>query len=290
MMLCNLNNPFEVFFLKKVWSYKMLINDFLYFQLRMNKPHLLSNLWETYTEQYTRDRQQMIPNAVISKYVSELMSLGPFYCYVLDLFDSSIYNVHENTCNILGMDSHPASVSEIMSHIHPDDLAYVMAAEKACLDKILEIGFEHLRYLKVSYCFRMKVADGSYHLFRHQSIHLSADEKGRLAMALNIHTDIEHITSINNHIVVVNGIGKRNDFYQIDLSAKQSAESISPNFSKREREVLVLIVAGFSSLQIAEQLFVSVETVRVHRRNILKKTNCNNSSSLVRRCLEQSWC
>lgn len=255
----------------------------------MNKPHLLSELWDNYPAHYTKDRQQMLSNALISKYISELMAIGPYYYYVLDIHDSSIYNVHENTLLLHGMDSYPVSINEIMAQIHPEDIGFVLAAEKACLEKIQKIGFEHLQHLKTGYCFRMKVADGSYHLFHHQSIHLSVDEQNRLSMSLNIHTDINHITDINNHVVVVSGIGKRNDFHQIDLSAKQMLVKRSFSFSKREKEVLTLITSGFSSQQIAEELFIAVETVRVHRRNILKKTNCNNSSSLVRKCLEQGW-
>ncbi|MGJ8736988.1 response regulator transcription factor [Zobellia laminariae] len=42
--------------------------------------------------------------------------------------------------------------------------------------------------------------------------------------------------------------------------------------TKREIEILRLITEGFSSKQIAEQLFISYNTVRTHRNNILKNS------------------
>lgn len=52
--------------------------------------------------------------------------------------------------------------------------------------------------------------------------------------------------------------------------------------SKRELEILRLIGQGLSSVEIAEQLFLSAHTVDTHRRNIMVKLNMNNVASLVR--------
>lgn len=41
--------------------------------------------------------------------------------------------------------------------------------------------------------------------------------------------------------------------------------------SEREIEILELLAEGLSSPQIADRLFLSVHTVRTHRKNIIKK-------------------
>jgi DNA-binding CsgD family transcriptional regulator len=51
--------------------------------------------------------------------------------------------------------------------------------------------------------------------------------------------------------------------------------------SKREVEILQLIYEGLSSQKISEKLFVSIYTINNHRKNILHKTNCNNTSELL---------
>jgi len=51
--------------------------------------------------------------------------------------------------------------------------------------------------------------------------------------------------------------------------------------SERETEILSFICQGFSNQEIAEKLFLSKRTIDKHRANILDKTNCHNTASLV---------
>jgi DNA-binding NarL/FixJ family response regulator len=53
------------------------------------------------------------------------------------------------------------------------------------------------------------------------------------------------------------------------------------SLTHREQEVLNLICQGFSSMEIAVKLFLSERTVESHRANLLDKTGCRNSLSLV---------
>ncbi len=53
------------------------------------------------------------------------------------------------------------------------------------------------------------------------------------------------------------------------------------SLSERETEVLPLVCEGLSNHQIAERLFISKRTVDKHRANILAKTGCKNTASLV---------
>lgn len=64
------------------------------------------------------------------------------------------------------------------------------------------------------------------------------------------------------------------------LSTEEEADS--PPLSAREREVLRLLAEGRRSFEIAETLFISVSTVEVHRRNIMRKLDLHNSVELTR--------
>jgi two-component system LytT family response regulator/two-component system response regulator LytT len=67
------------------------------------------------------------------------------------------------------------------------------------------------------------------------------------------------------------------------LSLKTSLSLIKFNMlSKRESEVLKQVLEGKTSNDIAELLFISVNTVHTHRRNILKKTGARSLVDLLR--------
>ena len=48
-------------------------------------------------------------------------------------------------------------------------------------------------------------------------------------------------------------------------------QSLMQSLTKRELEIYDLAVKGFSNKKIAEQLFISIETVRSHRKSIVSK-------------------
>lgn len=56
--------------------------------------------------------------------------------------------------------------------------------------------------------------------------------------------------------------------------------------SKREIEILKWISEGLSSEQIAAKLYISMHTVKTHRKNMLRRTNSTNSVDLIRYGIE----
>lgn len=57
--------------------------------------------------------------------------------------------------------------------------------------------------------------------------------------------------------------------------------------SKREIEVLNLIAYEYTIPEIAQKLFISVETVKTHRSHLLKKMMVRNTAGLVRKSFEK---
>ncbi|MDX1672167.1 MAG: response regulator transcription factor [Balneolaceae bacterium] len=62
--------------------------------------------------------------------------------------------------------------------------------------------------------------------------------------------------------------------------------SLSPrkkaDITKREHEILILIVEGYTSQEIAEKLYISPRTVDTHRANLMEKLHLKNTADLVR--------
>ena len=56
---------------------------------------------------------------------------------------------------------------------------------------------------------------------------------------------------------------------------------IKPKLSVREIEILGMIMQGNTNQEIAAKLFISYETVKSHRKNILEKTGARNTAALI---------
>ena len=68
---------------------------------------------------------------------------------------------------------------------------------------------------------------------------------------------------------------------QMALGIPQGIRDPKNKLTKREKEVLKLVVNGLTSRQIGDKLCISPRTVGNHRSNLLKKFNMKNSVDLV---------
>ncbi|MFH0757022.1 MAG: LuxR C-terminal-related transcriptional regulator [Bacteroidota bacterium] len=57
-------------------------------------------------------------------------------------------------------------------------------------------------------------------------------------------------------------------------------ESKNFNLTRRELEILILIIQGFSSKQIASELSISLYTVKDYRKSLLLKLSAKNCAEL----------
>lgn len=77
--------------------------------------------------------------------------------------------------------------------------------------------------------------------------------------------------------------------FKINSQAKSKFEDrflIRRKLTKREHEVLSLITEAKNNKEIAAELFISDQTVGVHRKNIMKKFGVRNSINLIKYAFE----
>lgn len=235
------------------------------------------------------DEQKSISPPSMERFIAEIFSPGEFYSYVLNITDSTLSHQHENILQMHGLKNYPNHLKEIIDLIHPEDIPFVIEAERMAIEKMMEIGFEHQLNLKSSYCFRMKTGKGNYELFYHQALHTLKDEHDRLLQAVNIHTNINHITTENSYTVLISGVGGRTDFHQMKYRPAQILQvDHLGKLTKREKQILSFIVQGLTGKEISQELNISEHTTRTHRKNLLNKLNARNTSDLVRKAIEMA--
>jgi DNA-binding NarL/FixJ family response regulator len=74
-----------------------------------------------------------------------------------------------------------------------------------------------------------------------------------------------------------------------DLISLALAEEHADQLTIREREVLKLLAEGKKYQEIADILFISPNTVRRHRYNIMEKLNLKNTAELVKYAIDQNY-
>ncbi len=235
-----------------------------------------------------------LPSINFDEILSSVFASGPFYFYVIDFFNMGVSNISKGFKEAHGIEPEEIkSITDILNLVHPDDMDHVAKAEKKAFDLIYNsIGVDKITRYKECYNFRFKTADGSYQLYNHQSIILTVDEHGNFIKSLNIHTNISHLATKNNNKFSLIGLAGEPSYLNLDiydegdLPKNQLANNV---FSKREIEIIRLIAEGFETKEITEKLFISVDTVKTHRKNILKKAGCKNSAELVARAISESW-
>jgi DNA-binding NarL/FixJ family response regulator len=90
---------------------------------------------------------------------------------------------------------------------------------------------------------------------------------------------LESIIKVNNGESVMNGkIARKVLEYFSSPARKASLEEYG--LSKREKEILQLLVEGLSYKQIAAQCFVSLDTISTHIKKIYSKLNIHSRSEL----------
>ncbi|TDQ76616.1 LuxR C-terminal-related transcriptional regulator [Sphingobacterium yanglingense] len=203
---------------------------------------------------------------------SEVMNLKRYH-FIMDCFGNSIDFVSLSLKNILGYEPNQFTSEFLMSIIHPDDVAYCMESERKAIELMDKLYFEdHYRfYFKYSYRVRKKTGDYIFIKQSYQAIEI--DERGHMSRSLVFHEVAEDDFQ-----------RKENDFTMIDRMKNRPVHVENHyDLSKREVEVLDLIVQGKSSKEIAECLFISEHTVNTHRKKILAKTTAENFLELRQR-------
>lgn len=170
-----------------------------------------------------------------------------------------------------------------MSFTIPEHLGFCLMLVKLAMEYLLEKPLGARKKIFAVYYYRARKKNGELVSIQQQSIPILFDAQGFPYIFSNIFTDISHLGPTNLPQGVL--IDRHTDETFYVEASRQQLILKDALFSSREKEIVALLVRGYSSRQIAEQLQISYETVRTHRKNILHKAGVNNTQQLIRYAL-----
>ncbi len=94
-----------------------------------------------------------------------------------------------------------------------------------------------------------------------------------------VHQGQQYLQQEIQHILLQHTIGQ-----------KRQQPAFQPVLSRREKEIIQLIVNEHTTQEIANKLFVSIKTVESHRTNLMDKLGVRNLAGLVKAAIEKGLC
>lgn len=245
--------------------------------------NLLKTAWSDSMFKALKENKEL--SLPTDSFIPNFIAPGPFYYYHIDFSDFSLSNVHSGIEKILGVAPSELTLDFLLNSIHPEDIQFVKQTEEALIDLFYKtLDPMDLLTRKSQYNFRIKTANGSYKMINHQALVLSLDRNLHFLTSINIHTDISHIVQKPDYTYSIVDLQGEDHLFNLSHNATNSF-----TLTKRELEIIQLIANGMTSAQISENLFISAETVRRHRKNILHKSTCSNMTQVLRKCVDMGW-
>lgn len=196
-----------------------------------------------------------------------------------DFFKNNYFFVSESFNSVFGFHKNhlPVASNEwFRNRFHPDD--YIINEGSIwALKYLYSQPVEKRKDYRLIHEFRIKNDDEKWIRLLIQNEILELDKKGNLWIDLKL-CDF----SPNQDLDAPGQFIFRSKLSGEVIYSLQGKNSMSESISNREKEILGLISEGHKSSQIAEKLFISVNTVNNHRRNMIEKLNVSNSSEAVK--------
>lgn len=235
------------------------------------------------------------------KKMAAFFSPGLFYYYILNFHDLRMEYVDKNVKKVLGIAPEDFDIASLLQALPAEELRMMEKKEALAADFLFRyLSAEEILDYKVVYFLRIKDRKGNCHSILHQATTLTVSDTGKVEHVLGIHTDVSHLGTFRNDKVSFINIGEGRSYFNLDPESgvfnpddgvfapgdsSMNAPKLLDVLTKRELEIIKLVAMGLSSVKIAEELNLSLHTVRTHRKNILAKTSCGNTTELVTKCL-----
>lgn len=247
----------------------------------------LNQLWAQY-EIITPSNSLVSLGATMQ--LANLFSPGRSFFLTIDFTILDVDFVSDNIEECTGIPKEDFNLERWLQTWHKSDYDIVSKMEYCKGLFLFEfIPPEEIIHYKICQTYRLLQPDGKYRDFLNQISTLILTEDNKIQKTLLVQTDITHLSITQNHRLSFIHMKGGKSYYSDDLeNFVEYGENLTV-FSKREQDILKLISNGMSSQQIADQLFISKNTVDTHRRNILNKVDSDNMIEVVSDAIRNGW-
>jgi DNA-binding CsgD family transcriptional regulator len=143
---------------------------------------------------------------------------------------------------------------------------------------VCELSDEQMTDFSYLFDFRMVHPDGKVTRVMQEGVSLQRDSSGNIAFLLALISDISHMKRDHTQHMSLK-TGSEQLIFVLD-NGTGICKKCEP-LTKRELEIARLIGKKLSSEEIAQKLFISINTVHTHRQNMLRKFAMEDTMELL---------
>ncbi|MEQ9231946.1 MAG: LuxR C-terminal-related transcriptional regulator, partial [Cyclobacteriaceae bacterium] len=173
------------------------------------------------------------------------------------------------------------------TRMHPEEMETWLTSLQDLMNFTLaEIPREDRKRMTYTWNYRVRDGRGTYKNIIQHTTPMHLDEEGKPVIGLahySVISVIEHIP-IQATAKILNA---QDEYETVYYQSYNSQKLLAPHISHREIDILRLLSFGYNSDEIATKLHISHNTVKTHRKNILEKSDCKNTTELVALCIRQ---
>lgn len=243
--------------------------------------------WNSVVETNSANPFELQLQLDLHKRLLSIFQPGNYWYFVFNLHEATFEFVSQGIVPVLGYNPEEIDTHLYINNIHPDDKPYFLQFEQYITVFFKELPYDKIQNYKVQYDFRHKTKNNQYIRVLHQIVVIEYDEKN-LYRSLVLDTDITHIKYEGEPVLSIIGLEGEQSYYKIQNFNTKVAKSYDL-FTRKERQILKLIVENESTKEIADRLFISSHTVNAHRKNILRKANVKTPVELVCKAIREGW-
>jgi len=221
------------------------------------------------------------------KKLLNFFQVGDYYYFIFNIANIEFDLVSPEIEKVLGYPPSEVTIEFFMDRIHPDDRPYFLNFEMRTVEFLSGLPIDKLMKYKVRYDFRLKKKNGEYFRVLHQVAVMEHDSAGRLIRTLGTHTDITHLKPTGTPVMSYIGMDGEPSYLNVDV--KSHFVESEQLLTRREKQVLTLLIESKLSKEISEILHISKHTVDMHRKNMLRKTDLTNTGELIGKAIKQGW-
>jgi DNA-binding CsgD family transcriptional regulator len=234
---------------------------------------------------YEKDLSPVDRQVLVEKYKSLLDNINGFI--IICNYTTGLYEyISDGIRTHLGYDVKGFSNEEltgfVFSVIHDNHRNFLLNSLLPAVFNYFKQHGSQINPTDVRYTCSIKVKNkyDTYVWYLIDTVIIEADENKSPQRTLITCTNINQFKK--DEIVYYNIQKKNQDgVYEIILEGTDDHKKLEYNLTPRELQIISMVSHGNTNQEIADKIFVSLNTVKTHRKNIMKKTRCKGTADLT---------